>query len=616
MESGDPRAALTALAPVAPAAGAATLQGTVTAADVPVAGARVGLYVAGASRARQVGTATTDPRGSFTLGYSARKGGAPLYVIARGGIAGRTCSGQACPGARRELMAVTGTASQPLTTVSITEQTTVASAYALARFLHGRAVTGPAPGLPSAAATAANLMEARTGKLSFVLANPPNGTATEALPTFNTLANALASCAAGTRASCEKLFAAAKAPGAALPATTLQAAHAVALHPWLHPSQIFRLAAANVVHTPALRRPPAAWTLALVYTAGGFDAPGRMAFDRHGNVWAGNNWRQPGTAGGNGVTVLSPTGQPIFGSPIVGGGVQAVGFGTAIDPRGRVWLGNYGGSSISVLGPTGKPLTRRPFTAGQISKPQGIIADQAGSLWIPNFGNDTVTVYRGGSPARAQILATTAGQVTQPFAVAIDGARRAWVTNNSLAASPGWVTVFRNDGDAATARTVTGGGLRSPMGVAIDSGGNAWVANFLSRSVTRIGPDLRLDSRSPIRAPSINGPWGIAVDGDDTVWVAGFLNHNVTQLCGRRTSACPPGAKAGDPISPPSTGYASAAFQHITAVQVDPSGNVWAANNWSTGSPLSKFLGGNGLVELVGAAAPVRTPLIGLPQRP
>ncbi len=41
------------------------------------------------------------------------------------------------------------------------------------------------------------------------------------------------------------------------------------------------------------------------------------------------------------------------------------------------------------------------------------------------------------------------------------------------------------------------------------------------------------------------------------------------------------------------------------------SGNVWVANNWAQIDPT---VGGDGLVEFIGAAAPVRTPLIGLPQ--
>jgi hypothetical protein len=153
------------------------------------------------------------------------------------------------------------------------------------------------------------------------------------------------------------------------------------------------------------------------------------------------------------------------------------------------------------------------------------------------------------------------------------------------------------------------------MGVAVDGGGNKWVANFTSQSVTRITPEGTVSSDSPIRGPSLIGPWGVAVDGDDNVWVSDFLGRTVTQLCGRVAANCPPGTALGEPISPP-RGYTSRGMQHTTAVQIDQAGSVWLANNWSTATPIANFLGGNGLIQFVGMAAPVDTPLIGVPRRP
>ena len=137
-----------------------------------------------------------------------------------------------------------------------------------------------------------------------------------------------------------------------------------------------------------------------------------------------------------------------------------------------------------------------------------------------------------------------------------------------------------------------------------------------ARSTTAHKRNGKVYKRSPIEVPSLTGPWGIAVDGEDNVWVAGFRGPSLTEICGRRVKSCPHGKRTGDPISPRETGYQSAGIQHLTAVQVDQSGNVWVANNWSTGSSLAQFVGGNGLVEFVGAAAPVKTPLIGPPERP
>jgi hypothetical protein len=122
---------------------------------------------------------------------------------------------------------------------------------------------------------------------------------------------------------------------------------------------------------------------------------------------------------------------------------------------------------------------------------------------------------------------------------------------------------------------------------------------------------------------SLIGPWGIAIDGNDNVWVANAMGHSVTQLCGARPENCPPGAKTGDPISPPG-GYIGG-LQIITDVAIDPAGNVWVANNWDMPEQgfkkvpepaLATRFGGNGAVVFFGLAKPVRTPLIGPPHTP
>ena len=122
---------------------------------------------------------------------------------------------------------------------------------------------------------------------------------------------------------------------------------------------------------------------------------------------------------------------------------------------------------------------------------------------------------------------------------------------------------------------------------------------------------------------SINGPWGIAIDGNDNVWVANAFGRSVIQLCGARLENCPPGAKTGDPISPPG-GYIGG-LQIITDVAIDPAGNVWVANNWDRPDEgfkkepdpaLSTRFGGNGTVVFFGLAKPVKTPLIGPPRAP
>jgi secreted PhoX family phosphatase len=278
-------------------------------------------------------------------------------------------------------------------------------------------------------------------------------------------------------------------------------------------------------------------------------------------------------------------------------------------------VANFAGNSVSLFAHDGRPLSPPGgYTKGGFSKPQGLAVDQHGNVWVANFGNNSVTLIPHGNPRAARNI--TGGGLYKPFGIQVDGRGDVWVSNGAESSTPGSVTELDPDGRPTANSPITGGGLRSAQGLALDSRGNVWVANLLDPGVTRLSPDGTITVDSPIRHASIHGGWGIAVDGDDHVWVASFFRPGVTELCGVRTRTCPPGARrTGAAISPPVTGYRSRGLEHLTAVQIDSSGNVWLANNWTTGSPLSQFVGGDGLVELVGAAAPVAAPLLGLPKR-
>jgi len=184
--------------------------------------------------------------------------------------------------------------------------------------------------------------------------------------------------------------------------------------------------------------------------------------------------------------------------------------------------------------------------------------------------------------------------------------------------------------------------ITKPIGNTVDSQGNVWVANSdwldspcptrnvlgsaTQPSVTMYrASDRTPHPNSPFNGGGITLPWGVAVDGDDTVWVLNFGvtppgPHNdptmvtgVSRLCGADTTRCPPGLSTGEPISP-STGYRSNALQRMTAGAVDPSGNLWVTNNWKIDADPFQNPGGNAVVILVGAAAPIRTPVIGPPE--
>jgi sugar lactone lactonase YvrE len=631
---------------------AAQQSGKVQSGALPVALARVSLYSAGAFAPALLGQARTDITGSFTIPFSQPADpNAVLYLIGDGGSVVSPGAEPAQNSAIR-LALVLGPNAIP-TGVVINERTTVATAYAMAQFISGAQIAGKSPGLQNAAATLLNLVDPTTGRVGSVLGDAPNGLLSSTMREFNSLANLLASCVrAGSpsSATCNALFTHATPPGAATPQNTLAAAVQIAHNPWLNPSELFQQAQALTPYLPALGAAPDAWTLAILYNGNGheFDGPGNMAFDENGNVWITNNYAYNASplvsvCGGTQVLKLTPTGLDAPGAPYSGGGVYGAGFGIAVDPSGNAWFGDFGFEgvptpddcpaappflTVSEFASDGTALsTPNGFTQGNTNQPQGMAADPQGNIWIANCGNDSVTEYPGGDATTGTPPNFHNIGLLRPFGLAVDGQGNVWIASSGNDRVVG----LAPDGTPLPGSPFMGGHLRAPLGVAVDSMDNVWIADSAAirlpcggtvgrpifgetPSVTMLTRTARGAKLQGFTGGGIVAPWGIAVDGDDNVWVANFGGRTLSEFCGAQPAHCPAGLDTGDPISPP-TGYTSDALTRNTGVAIDPSGNVWLANNWLELPPQTNP-GGRAMVVFIGLAAPVKTPLNGAPQKP
>ena len=632
-------------------AAAATLSGTVKSGHVPLEAFSVKLFASGGARSRLLGQAVSGADGGFAIEFAPPDDpDAVLYLIARQGPAG--------------LATVLGPAPLDVAEVVVNERTTVATGYALAQFVDGATIAGNRVGVKNAAAMLRNLVDLETGEVASVLGESPNGLTTSALPTFNALANLVLGCVRD-RAGCDAFFDAARPPRGPAPRQTLQAVADIARNPWHNVEALFALLEAGPrPYQPSLLGAPDAWTLALRFRGEPMvmNGPGNFAIDADGNLWVTDNYQwapRDGVAcAGRLLLKFTPTGEFFPGSPYSGGGLDGAGFGITLDPDGHVWVGNFGfeapectgtpeaasHDSVSEFLPDGTPVSpdETGHTAGDISWPQGTVSDKDGNIWIANCGNDSVTVYPGGDPGAARNFDFTAAGLTRPFDIAIDRRGAAWVTFNGGNA----VAVIALDGSQVRTRTIRArrphkGGeetFRQPMGIASDSKGNMWVANSgiihvpcpgdgsgfppgeRGGSVTLIHASGQVAPQAPFTGGGLAIPWGIAVDGNDNVWVANFgggageggsLLSRLSLLCGTNPGHCPPGHRTGDPISP-ETGFTSDALDRVTGLAIDPSGNVWAVDNWKFDAQQNNPAG-EAIVAFLGIAGPLATPLIGPP---
>ncbi|GAA2240735.1 hypothetical protein GCM10009851_27650 [Herbiconiux moechotypicola] len=579
---------------------------------------------------RELGTARTGTDGSFevALGADPLRDDAVVYLLA-----------EPLGEARQAVLAAVVAhpdADGSLDDVAVNERTTVATGFAMAQFVGAEGVGGTAPGVVNSAAMAGNLVDPHTGELAEVITSSPNGSETDTLPAFQSLVGMLSACVADD-GDCAALLDAATPPGGERPADTFRAFADIAKSPASAVVPLFDLAQRGALPSqPGLASAPDAWTLALRFDGDGqsLDGPGNFAIDADGNIWVNNNYQygsdpHVGVCASDELFKFSPTGQFVDGSPYQGGGLSGSGFGVVIDPStGDIWVSNYGfaapdpgcptadqppHNSVSIFSAAGEPLTPDTgITDGALNWPQGTIFDDEGNVWITNCNTSTITRYPDADPSQAEVIGDLG--LEEAFGI-VDNGTSIFATGTASST----VAVLNRDGSVVAGSPLSGGGLDRPMGIASDDAGNVWIAN--SGAITlpcpdrpEVGPPATGSVSyiaagtdavvGPFQGGGVSTPWGIATDGSGNVWVGEFSGQRLVAFCGFDVSACPPGSSTGDPLSPADTGYSFDGLERTTGVAVDPSGNVWATNNWQL-DPVQTNPGGHEIVAFLGIATPV-----------
>jgi hypothetical protein len=632
-----------------------SLQGTVSGAKNAVSGASVVVYRVGdhgyGSSATVLGTANTDTTGRWTISFAKPADDPLVYVIANGGDAG---SG---PNSAIGLLTALGPLSGAPDQIAVDEVTTIASVYSVAQFLDrsttiniGSAVANTV-GLPNAMANVRNLADLTTGVAlasadAFTPLMNPVTQASEAPPgrVVNSLAEMLAACvgSSGPRAMpCTVLFGLTTPPGGQAPTDTREAALTIALNPENQVVPLFLLSrtAAGFFAPDLGNTAPNDWTLAINFTGGALSGahPAAIAIDAEGDAWVSNYTCNAAVTNPDGCIVeLRPQGAQVgpFPSLAEGGVTPDLGFNSGgalaigVNPNNGqelVWLASVGPSAVYALDTrTGRFQFGGTLTlGGRLRSPQALQVDLLGNLWVmnsnPRFLTDGTTMaslFKVSPGPANDYSAVEEFDLLSPFGnpppqfteLALDSDDPASIfVSDALSqrivefngSQPGMqmnLPVFMSPG----------GGQPGP--IAIDAWGNVWAANLqggaseLLKGVGVPGYVERDLGANTIFTPG--EPVGIAMDGAGNAWVSNTDsngNKGVVELAqdGRSiTGLTALGAYNG--ASPPSggpLGYTNVGTNPL-GVAIDSSGNVWVATGNS-----------GGVVQLVGAAVPVRTPL-------
>jgi len=595
-----------------PPATTTRLQGVAMGGRQPITGSAVVIYGAGANSGAvptQLGTGATDGSGHFDIPINPADGQI-VYVVISGGNAG---SGSANPVIR--LMTVAGAYcdnSQPgcsfPDSVNVNELSTAAAVYALGPFIDTTTgnvnVSGSSPGLPNAAITFARLVNAVNGTVaSFVDATTCTGsgepTNCAALRKLDTLANLTAGCvnsSGAASAACSGVFSVTGASTDTLSALLAVARQAAVRNDG---AGVFSVVSPPSIYTPALSAAPNDWALALNLSGGGLSQPAGLAIDSGGDVWVANNI-SPGT-----VTVFAPDGRLL--SPVAGytgGGLDGP-IGVAIDQNDNVWIANWAqgsGKSVTELASDGTPVSGSSgYVGGGMDGPIAVAITASGAAWVANYSNASLTKLTALGTASGPLKG---GGINFPTNLALDAGGNVWTANQGGDS----VSELDTNGTPVSASGYAGGGLAQPTGIAIDESGNVHVANFGSSSLSiLIGGNTPMSCGNPPTAGQtgcplsqtgftgggLAGPNSVAIDGAGRSWVANFRGNVLSELDADGTTLSP------------SAGYGSGPLLQPYSVAVDASGNIWMTN-----------FGSDSVTQFIGIAAPVKTPLIGVPVTP
>ncbi|SNT20820.1 hypothetical protein SAMN05421770_105162 [Granulicella rosea] len=476
-----------------------------------------------------------------------------------------------------------------------------------------------------------------------------------------TIANIIAACvnSDGTASSpCPTLFADVVPTGKTAPTDTLQAAVYMSLNPTStnangsanNLAALFNLTSSTPPFVGGTQ--PSDWTLGILYTGSTstiLAQPLGLAIDAGGNVWVAS-----GTTTSM-LSELSPTGSPLASVTTIGGLAMASlsPRNIAIDTNGNSWI-TTSSSSAYVFEYVPGGTSPAPIGLGKSSF--GIAIDGNNNVYVgessSSAGFEFGEFVGGVLNATNEVRFPTVGQATvctasctnstlEPQFMAIDTATPAnlWASSGTVLTSSTYVYQLSNidlsscgatpyaavctvpsNTTSNTYNAISLGTISEPFGLAAGYNGTTpqmWVANGVTSGSGFDQLDLLTLSSSSATvaggqaygdATTIGGARYLAVDGSGNVWTANNKQTSGTTTGGSVMELNSAGVVLSSVNSGTSpfnvVGYNHLGMSNPAGVGIDPSGNVWIANN-----PASGATDASSVFEIVGAASPTVTPI-------
>lgn len=490
------------------------------------------------------------------------------------------------------------------------------------------------------------------GKISKVLSSNPNGLETNSYPMLNYLANLLYYGLTICKVYCKLL-------NITNTQSLIEAMFYIVKNPFKNVKSIYNLIkdlpplyepALNNIDLPFWKSEiPNQWTLTIKLNKTGsknfiMGGPGYLIFDNNDRAWITNNVRQGTPNSSTFSTILESDGQPLYFSPLFGGGLLGGGFGVAHDKnKDQIAFGNFGwgstdynpqNGSVSLFESNGQILSPSNGYINGVSRIQGMIYDNSGNLWMTSWGSQeplgfdinqgnkstfdfkssksAITVYFNADPNNYAIYEFE-NEHYGTFDVVVDDENNVYVSNsgnikNNVKSSIFHFKIIDNQIIKINSWTSDYEGNNGLVGfegfrqIVINSRGYLFVAGVISSRVIKL--DKKLNVITDFHK-NIDGPWGIVFDNHNTMYVSNFkrdsevVNNHTFDMKGpfgvtiikdedelnSEIATLPTGGSEvfldnGFPLYGSNSKPSYEPLMRLTGSQIDRVGNVWAINNY------------------------------------
>ncbi len=192
---------------------------------------------------------------------------------------------------------------------------------------------------------------------------------------------------------------------------------------------------------------------------------------------------------------------------------------------------------------------------GSSSQPEGLAFDNAGNLFVANFGFNTNTIARFTPGGVGSTFATASTGVSRPVGLAFDSA------GNLYAANAGSNTIEKFNITTGVGSVFASTGLSGPIGLAFDSAGNLFVSNQGNNTIEKftIGGVGSLFATVSTFANSLAG---LAFDRTGNLYVADVNANKINKFT----------------IGGVASVFASTGLNQPIGLAFDSVGNLYAAN--------------------------------------